>query len=1073
MKPNRDAELIAEEDFDPFARGEIARVAPVTPEQQELWLSVELGGTAANLAYNQPLALTLTGDLDVELLRRCLDELVERHEALRTTLSGDGTKLCVASSGSMRLDYEDVSTLEPGARERALGTARGRAVAREFDLVEGPLVRCDLLRLSPNVHVLIIVAHHVICDGTSLNILTNELAELYSAQKRGEAPALPPATPFCDYAELRASEAKSREAADDLAYWKALYASLPQPIELPPDYPRPPERTYAADRLDVALDPNLVRDLKSTASRQGASLTTLLFAAFQAYLQRMTGQSSFALILPGSGQAITAQQALVGHCVRTLPMRAEVDPERPFAAHLELVKKSLLDALDHPRITVGELIQSLPLARDPSRIPLAGLAFNVDSNSEPSPFEGLSAKIESLPRHHESFELFVSFAVLGDEVTVETCFNTQLFERESIRRRVGELVELLRDVARNPEKPVGELALMTAEEVSRLEGGPIEPAFLATETVCATILARARTTPDQRVARSGNRSLSYGELDRASLSLARSLIERGAGPGSFVGVYLPRSVDLLVAIFGILRAGAAYVPLDPEYPEERLNFIAQDTRLKLAVSETKLVPRLPARLEPVLVNAGSSAASDAGPLDASRLDAPAYVIFTSGSTGKPKGVVVLHRNLATLMGSMGERPGLSPSDVVLSVASPCFDMSVPDFFLPLLKGAELVIAEEQDLVDGRRLSRLIAEARISWMQATPAGWRVLLESDWPGQPGLKAISAGEALPSELARELKPRVASLWNGYGPTEATVYTTFDEVGPPPITVGAPVRHARVYVLDAKRRLLPEGAVGELYVGGAGVTRGYHDRPELNRERFFDDPFARSPGARMYKTGDLGRLRRDGRVEWLGRNDFQVKVRGYRIELGEIEAQLSRATGVREALTIVREDRPGDQRIVAYVRLDPGASCDETRLRDELRSSLPGYMVPHHVVFLAEFPLNPSGKVDRNALPAPERSGDSAYRAPETVLERDLGAAFAELLAIERVGLDDDFFALGGHSLLALRLVARLRASLNIEVPVRVLFTNPTVKGLSDYLEAALVMQRSSGVQSTDGREREELVL
>lgn len=1071
MSLNPDAEFSAEEQYDPFARGELARVAPVTPEQQELWLSVELGGTAANLAYNQALALTLKGHLDVGLLSRCLNELVQRHEALRTSLSGDGTKLCVAPTGSLELCVEDLSGFDVDAKTRAVEAARARAVEREFCLVEGPFVRAELLRLSADEHVLFLVAHHIVCDGTSLNVLTNELATLYSAYRRGEAPELPAPTPFCDYAELRASEAESAEAAADLAYWKALYARVPEPLDLALDFPRPPERKYDAARLDVPLDPELVRALRAVAARCNSSLTALLFAAFQAYLARLTGRRSFVVVLPASGQALTGKKALVGHCVRTLPFCAEVALERPFTELLERVKASLLDALEHPRITVGELIQHLSLPRDPSRVPLSGIGFNVDSNSLPKKLPELSLKVESLPHRYESLELFVSFAVEAEAITLEVCYNTSLYARDSIDRRVGELVELLRDVGAHPEKPVEALRLMTDEEALRLVGTPPALEVVAPPTVCATILSRAKDNPEQRVARSGTREQSYGELDRSSLALAHRLVELGAGPGRFVGVYLPRSVDLLTAILGVLRAGAAYVPLDPEYPKERLDFIVEDTHLTLAVTSGPLLSRLPRGVEPVLVDC--AAPPVLAPFDASRLDDQAYVIFTSGSTGTPKGVVVQHSNLATAMASMAERPGIGPSDVVLSVASPCFDMSIPDFFLPLCEGAEVVIAEEQELVDGHRLAELIARAGITWMQATPAGWRVLLESGWGGQPGLKAISAGDALTEELARELAPRVQSLWNGYGPTETTIFATFDEVGEPPLSIGQPARHVRVYVLDAQRRLLPEGVVGELYIGGAGVTLGYHERPELNRERFFSDPFASTPGARMYKTGDLGRRRSDGRFEWLGRNDQQVKVRGYRIEPGEIEAALRRATGVEKAVVMVREDRPDDQRLVGYVCLAPDAALNEAALRAELRARLPAYMVPHHLVFLDDLPLGPSGKVDRKALPAPERSIDGPGRAPETELERELAQAFTELLGVERVGIDDDFFALGGHSLLALRLVAKLRASTSVDLPVRVLFANPTVKGLSEYLEAAVAMQRSSGVQSTDGWEREELIL
>ncbi|HEV8244497.1 MAG TPA: amino acid adenylation domain-containing protein, partial [Polyangiaceae bacterium] len=997
----------------------------------------------------------------------------ERHEALRVTLSGDGASLCVAAHLTIALAERDLSALDQDARRVELERARRDAVCTPFDLVGGPLLRAQLLKQGDREHVLLFTAHHLICDGWSSSVLVDDLSRLYSARVAGRANDLPPATPFSEYAALREAEARTAESAADRDYWRALYRTLPAPLDLPLDYPRTPERSFSADRVDFPLAPELIRSLKKAAAQHGASVATLLFAAFQAFIQRISGQRSFSIVVPAAGQSISGRAALVGHCVRSLPVRAEVDPNQPFHEHTLAVKRALLDALDHPRITFGGLVKELPLARDPSRIPLASIMFNVDSNVTVPKFEGLDVRLESVPRAYESFELFVSIALSGDEATVEACFCTRLFERRSIERRMAEFATLLASVAQEPTRVIRELEIMPAPEkaevLNAINRTEVE---LPTRTLCASFRSVAALHPERVAVRSHGRALTYAELARASAALAQELVSAGVGPGSFVGVYLSRSSDVLVALLGILRAGAAYVPLDPDYPQKRLEFIAQDARLELIVAERGLASRVPSGARVLFVDDPHDL--KAPDLDASRLNAPAYVIYTSGSTGEPKGVIVLHRNVANFLNAMSRAPGMAASDVMVAVTTPSFDISVLELFLPLTVGAELVIATQEQVSDGRLLARLLTECKATVMQATPAGWRVLLESGWAGRSQLKALTGGEALSSELATELRGRSHSLWNCYGPTETTVWSTVEQVRDSVVTIGRPIDNTRVYVLDPALQPVPPGVIGELYIGGAGVSRGYHDRPELTSERFLPDPFAAEPDARMYKTGDLVRLRWDGRLEWLGRRDFQVKVRGHRIELGEIEARLSQLRGVREGVVIVREDRPGDQRIVAYVRPDAELEPSEQRLQQELRDALPSYMVPQHVVLVSAFPLTPNGKVDRKALPAPEAGSTTSYQPPETEIEQQLALEFSDLLGAARVGLDDDFFSLGGHSMLALKLVARTRALWGIEVPMRVVFSTPTLKGLSDFIQAALVIQRGSGIRATSGpQEREELVL
>jgi amino acid adenylation domain-containing protein len=1059
------------EDFDPFADGEIGRTAPLTPEQEELWLSVQLGGEPANLAYNQAFAVRLSGALDRGSLTAALDDLVVRHEALRSTLSGDGSVLCIATSGKMTLSEQDLSRLPEDRRERELSGARDRIVRTPFDLVKGPLIRAELFCLNEREHELVLCAHHVVFDGWSASLLIDELAKLYSARVRGAEPELAAPCPFAAYAALRAAESDSEEMTRDLEFWTARFADAPPALELPLDHPRPAERSYDADRVELELSEPLVTRLKAVSAAQGASVATLLFAGFQAFVHRITGQRSFVIVLPAAGQAIVGQPTLVGHCVRSLPIYADVDAERSFSDHLRDVKSAMLDAREHSKLTFGGLIKALAMPRDPSRIPLASIMFNVDSSPASARFEGLDARVSSIPRPFESFELFVSVGLTAEGAAIQAQFSTKLFDRLSIERRLREFVALLEDVAANAEQKIGELAVMPAAELEEVVMGPNQSRTpLAGETLCAQFRDNAVKTPGMVAVACAGRSLTYAELDGASAALAQELCARGVGPGSFVGVFLARSVELLTALLGIMRAGAAYVPLDPDYPRERLEFIVSDAKLSAIVTERDLVPRVPSGPRTLLIDAPREDATT--DLDNSALEDPAYVIYTSGSTGKPKGVVVEHRNVANFLASMRRRPGLVPSDVWLAVTTPSFDISVLEMFLPLVVGARVVLATHDETTDGKRLAQLIESSKATVMQATPAGWRVLLEAGWQGHPGLKALTGGEALGPELAASLAGRTRSLWNCYGPTETTIWSTLEEVKGQPITIGRPIENTTVYVLDDALRPVPPGVTGNLYIGGEGVARGYHERPALTRERFVSDPFSGS--GRLYKTGDLGRLRWDGRFEWLGRSDFQVKVRGHRIELGEIEARLIECDGVCDAVVVVREDRPQDQRIVAYVRAHPSAELLEQTLREALRDRLPSYMLPQHVMVLTSFPLTPNGKVDRKALPAPELSKARSYRPPETEVQRALAEIIGELVGASRIGLDDDFFVLGGHSMSALRLGARIRAAYGVDLPMRVVFGSPTLESLSSFVEATLLVKRGSGIRpAATAKEREEVLL
>lgn len=1056
------------DNFDPFAGDEISHTVHLTPEQEEIWLSVQYGGEPANLAYNEVITLTITGPLDTGALRRAVDALVQRHESLRCTLGGDGRQVCVLKRLSLAMSERDLSAVPEPARVAALAAATRESVLTPFDLAWGPLVRIELVRLSASEHVLIFAAHHVVCDGWSAGVIVADLGALYTAERKGQLASLEAPVQLSDYARLRQSELASPDMQSALTWWLDAYRQIPSPLELPLDFVRPAEREFDAARIDSVLPALLVSQIKESAARSGVSIVAFLLAAFQAYLHRITGQRAIAVAVPAAGQLVTGSNSLVGHCVRTLPILVDVDPTRPFSDFLRRSRTALLDATDQSLVTFGHLVQRLTLPRDPARLPLVSVLFNVDPDVGAAAFEGLDVRVASVPRAYDNFEWYINATVRGDEVTLESTYNTTLFEAASIDRRLQGFEAMLTSIVADSSLPIGELAVMPeAERRWLVDTVNATQTPVPESTVVALFLQRARTSPSAVAVSCSGATLTYDELDRASSSVAAQLLHAGVVDGQHVGVCLSRSADLVVALLGVMRAGAAYLPLDPEYPAERLSFVADDAGITLCVTEAAHRDKLAAGITPVFVD---RAAHGETSLDRSVPSGAAYVIYTSGSTGRPKGVVIEHHNVTNFLASMGGIVALDASSTLVAITTPSFDISVLELFLPLTRGGSVVVATDSEVTDGAALGAMLNTHGATHFQATPAGYRVLLDAGWTGRATLTALSGGEALTRDLAAELRARVGTLVNCYGPTETTVWSTVDAVSDGAITIGRPIGNTTVYVLDGALRPVPIGVTGELFIGGAGVARGYWRRDDLNAERFLVDDVG--GGGRMYRTGDLARVRADGRLEWSGRTDFQVKVRGHRIELGEIQERLAACDGVREAVVIVREDRPRDQRIVGYVRAAPATTVDEASLRATLTRALPAYMVPQHIVQLSAFPLTPNGKVDRRALPAPQGAVGRQHRRPVTDVAVRLAAEMESLVGVAPIGLDDDFFAIGGHSLLALRLAGTIRSTWSVDLPLRAMFRAPTLQGMSEFIEAVLLL-RTTPVAAGIDADADEFVL
>jgi amino acid adenylation domain-containing protein len=1068
------AEMIASEFF-PVRRRELAiaddgtRMVPTTEPQREIWLADQLG-TEASLAYNESVSLHLRGALDVERLRGAVCALPQRHDALRATFSDDGLWLKMpAQAAAFDVALRDISASTDAQAE--LAAICERHVTEPFDVGRGPLLRAEIVRLAPEHHVLVLTGHHIVLDGWSFWALVKDLAAQYRpADTSAKKTPAPPS--FADYAVAQA--APEAESADELAWWIALFADGGPVLDLPCDRPRPSIRTQRAGREDHVLPADLLAAVRQLGTRRGASLFATLLAGFSALLHRLTGQDDVVIGVPAAGQAAAGLEGLVGHCVHMLPLRLMPQPDMPFAALIEQSRSMLLDAYEHQSITFGRLLRALPIARDRSRLPLMSVIFNIDQAlaGEHDTIPGLQLDLDSNARRFETFELFVNAVDLGAAgMRLECQYNADLFDARTVSRWMAGFETLLRGAVADAGNVIDLLPVITHEDQCTIDGWNATAADYPHEArIEALMLEQVQRTPDAVAVKCGEAALTYAQLAARSGAVATALQIAGVGRGDRIGLLLERDPDMLPALFGVLRAGACYVPLDPSLPEDRIGFMVGDASLRLVLGDAALIAKFGAALKPattlaldaiddVDVDVDVDGASHAAIGDAGD---DAYIIYTSGSTGRPKGVQVSHRNVVNLLHSVRKTPGMHAGDRVLAVTTLSFDIAVSELILPLVVGATVVLANRKDAADGDRLRALVEQERITFIDATPATWRLLLAAGWAGAPALTAICTGEPLPPDLAAALLPRVGALWNGYGPTETTVWASFHRLhtAESPIPIGGPMANTQLHVLDARQQPVPIGVIGELYIGGDGVARGYLNRPELTAERFLTG----ADGQRLYRTGDLARWRNDGVVECLGRTDFQVKVRGYRIELGEIEQVLMAHPDIAQAVVVTHEPRPGDQRLVAYVvpraesafgevRPDDGRA-NEDRLRAHAAKQMPDYMLPQRCIVLSALPLTASGKIDRKALPAPTdalpSTGSDEPERFSDAWQAQVAQQYRDALALQRIGRHDDFFALGGHSLLAAQLAAKLGRELDRHVPMRAVFDHPTVAGLAAWLAA-----------------------
>ena len=1046
---------LAAPEMHPDARPDTPARVPLTESQREIWFAAALGNDA-NCAFNESLTLRLNGVADEEQVRVALEAAIARHDALRSTVDPEGEYLQIESDLAVQIPFVDLSALSAEEREGILNERIAEEGRTPFDLTNGPLVRATLFRNAPDELALVLTGHHMVLDGWSANQLLEDMGRIYSGLITKSRPSLAPLLPFSSYALKEQQESQEGAYADNEHYWVGVFAEKVPVLDLPTDRPRAAMKSYSGATLQTSLDAALYEELKKASSRLGCTLYVTLLSAFQILLHRLTRQSDVVVGISAAGQALFDDVSLVGHCVHFLPMLSMLPQPCPVKQHLADTRRQLLDAYDHQEFTYGTLLRKLPIERDPSRLPLIEVQFNLEKLGSNVRFEGLRTEMQSNPKLFVNTDLFLNVVETGRELLLNCDFNTDLIDPSTLQRWMGSYEMILRGIVADSTRDVAELNILTdSERKLVIEGwnrtsadfGPFEPVYRAIER-------QAAKTPHRVAVTCEGVEWTYQTLNEHSNRIARHLRRQRIQEGSLVGVCLERSNQMLAAVLGVLKAGAAYLPLDPAHPSSHLEMVLTDAQVSLLLTCENLAERLHTSARVVCLDSeqklweresGADLEIAAGP------DSLAYVIYTSGSTGRPKGVAIEHSALMNLLHSMEREPGMTASDTMVSVTTLSFDIAALELFLPLLVGGRLVIATKEQVIDGFRLLKLLQQSQATIMQATPSGWRILLEAGWQGQPMLKVLCGGEALPRDLADSLLACSDQVWNVYGPTETTIWSSatrlVEQTGYVP--VGPPIANTQFYVLDERLQPVPVGVIGELYIGGAGLARGYWQRPELTEEKFLANPFG---AGRIYRTGDLARWLPDGHVELLGRTDYQVKVRGFRIELGEIETALASHPAVRDAVVMAVKAAPGDKRLAAWVDSTlPDPPQDLTaQLTSLLVLKLPEYMRPAVITVLPALPRTANGKIDRKSLPAPAFAGrvqERGFTPPETPQQKKLAEIWADVLKLERVSITDSVFELGADSLLIFRISARaLKQGLPIQ-PAQI-FQHRTIASLSSIL-------------------------
>ncbi|WP_193197122.1 non-ribosomal peptide synthetase [Nostoc sp. MG11] len=1105
---------------------------PLSYAQQGLWFINQLNPHTPT--YNIPIVMSLKGYINLVALQDSLNEIIRRHEVLRTSfvvIEGQPAQI-INQATPLTLMVEDLRVLSENERTQEAQRLAIEFAQQPFDLSCQSLLRAKILHLNDKNYQFLVTLHHIIADGWSISILIKELTALYEAFSTGKLsvrsrsvsqtdttrsllpqrgtplPELP--IQYQDFVNWQRQWLDFERIQSLLTYWKQKLGGDLTVLNLPTDRPRrsftschqtSPVQTFKGAQAKLVLSQILIKELKNLSNRQGVTLFMTLLAAFKALLYRYTGQTDILVGSPIASRNRAEIESLIGFFVNVLVLRTDLSGELSFQELLARVKSTASEAYIHQDLPFGKLVQELQPTRDLSYHPLFQVMFVLQNLPKPNlSLSDVSVTYEEGYNGTSKFDLtlFIEDSAQGFIATCE--YNTDLFNADTITRMLGHFQTLLESIVSDPKQCIADLQLLMPSEVRQLlvewnntktdypqdkcihelfeaqvEKTPSDIAVIFVDAhsggshgggFLAPLATTGGTPARQRLDLSGlpsasrrvNQQLTYQELNSRANQLAHYLQQLGVKPDVMVGICVERSIEMVVGLLAIMKAGGAYMPLDPAYPKERLAFTLADSQVSVLLANAHLVNDLPLHsAQLVCIDIDSTAFADYSAENVVSNASPenlAYVIYTSGSTGKPKGVQIPHSAVVNFLTTMHQIPGLAKEDILLSVTTLSFDIAALELYLPLIVGARLVLVNREVSTDGIQLSKHLVSNGITVMQATPATWRMLVAAEWQSKNTMKILCGGEALDSSLAYQLLERGQEVWNLYGPTETTIWSAVQKVNSQEQqhginSIGRPIANTQFYILDPHQELVPIGVPGELHIGGVGLARGYWNRPELTGDKFIPSPF--ESGKRIYKTGDLARYQTDGKIEFLGRIDHQVKIRGFRIELGEIKALLEQHPDVQETVVVAREDIPNDYRIIAYLVTHKEVTLCVNHLRDFLKEKLPEYMLPSAFVVLDILPLTPNGKVDRRALPAPENLRPklaTAFQSPQSEIEKTIAQIWQQVLHLEKVGIHDNFFDLGGHSLLMLQVNNQLHTILQQDIPVVTMFQNPTIYSLAQYL-------------------------
>ncbi|MTJ08953.1 non-ribosomal peptide synthetase [Anabaena sp. UHCC 0204] len=1030
---------------------------PLSWGQERLWFLDQFEENSAT--YNLLLGVTITGKLEINDLQKALNMIIQRHEVLRTNFQEiNGTVVqIIKPSGNWPLIIEN-------CQESEIAIYIHKEQQKPFNLATDSLVRGTLLKVSNSQFILLVTRHHIVWDGWSTGVFLQELSTIYQAYSQGKNPNLAPLSiQYADFSQWQRQWLTGTILEQQLNYWQEQLKNAPSLLQLPTDKPRPSVMTFNGKSQELIINQEISKKLQLLSRETGTTLFMTLLAIFATLLYRYSHQEDILIGSPIANRNREEIEPLIGCFVNTLVLRANFSENLNFTELLNQIKETTLAAYNHQDIPFEQIVDAVKVERSLSHYPLFQVMFILQNTpNESLELPDVTLTPLTLGKETTNFDLTLDIEPTEKGLVATWEYNSDLFADVTITRMLCHFENILTAILANPQLQINHISLLTEAERNQIlfDWNNTQIEYPQEKCIHQLFEKQVEKTPEAVAVIYGNQQLTYRELNEKANQLANYLKTLGVKVETLVGICVERSLEMVIGLLGILKAGGAYVPIDPNYPAERIAYMLSDANVQILISQKSLLSSLSAHQTKIIsldqdweiINQQNSENPDSE-IKPKNL---AYIIYTSGSTGKPKGVQIEHQGVVNFLTTMSQQPGITEKDTLNAVTTICFDIAGLEIYLPLIVGAKVIIVSREIATDGNRLLKQMQESGVTVMQATPATWQMLLSAGLSTEKlKIKVLCGGEALTTELANQLLGTGAELWNVYGPTETTIWSTVsqvekinDSVSEGIIPIGYPIGNTQIYILDSDLQPVPIGVAGELHIGGAGLARGYLKRPELTAEKFIENPF--NSNNKLYKTGDLARYLANGQIEYLGRIDNQVKVRGFRIELGEIEAVINAYPDVNQGVVISRVDSPGNQRLVAYLVTKDG--FDLPQLRDLLKLQLPDYMIPATFVVLDSLPLTPNGKIDKKALPAPEidLSKEKEFVPPQTPTEEMIANIFATVLNVQLVGIHDNFFELGGHSLLATQVISRLRKAFEIEIPLKELFAAPTVAQLSDRIES-----------------------